>query len=80
MNTTQIKVKYRYSKYKGDESENLLVINVNDNIAESLLYREHSKYHEKLKVLLTKHIASFEALNNHIASSVQLISIESESE
>ena len=75
MSTVELQVKYRYSKFKGNESENILLINVNENIAEFLLYREHSKYHEKFKMQLTKHIEFYEALNNHIASSVQIISI-----
>lgn len=78
MNQTAISVKYNYSKHKGDFSINYLDLDVDYRIAETLLGLNNTtdKYKAKLYKLLNQHIASYEALNNHIASSVQILSVE----
>lgn len=79
MGQSRINVKYNFSKHKGDFSENTLEVHVNYRIAETLTssdIRYDTNYRSKLLKRLTQHIATYEALNNHIASSVEIISID----
>lgn len=80
MDTQKIKVTYSFSKYKYDESERTISLDVYYKIAEALLSDRNTPLKEKMKRTLVRHIGNFESLNNHIASSVQIISIESEGE
>lgn len=75
MNQTAICVNYNFSKHKGDFSENTIEIHIDYRMVEALLGNYNTIYKLKITKLITQHIATYEALNNHIASSVQIISI-----
>ena len=75
-NQVLLKVRYKYSKHKGDISENVIDVNVYYRTAEALLYGHDYTRNRKLKRQVWQHISSYEALNNHIASSVEIMSIE----
>lgn len=75
MGQARINVKYKYSKYKGDYSENTIELHIDYRMVEALFSKYDSSYKLKITKLITKHIATYEALNNHIASSVEVISI-----
>lgn len=76
MDQESINVKYTYLEHRGGVfSENELIINVHYRVAHSLIFDIGTKYNAKLISLLTKHIKYYEALNHHVATSVEIISI-----